>query len=556
MIKNIFLSSALIISILSCSFSPEKHRAPSSDEAPLLLSDVFEIKASGAAEGSHLEPINKAYLQKLQQDLSQFHRVESDLSIEMQSASNLPSETKYALDFQMDLKTNQLKLIIKAAPDAKFDLVAQAELKGFLSALFAEASFNTVYDVFEAALNAKLGDLGAYKAFTLVRLRNLEELKEVDEISADFYHDRRQELQLYQTQLDQKLVEEQKIIKAQELERKASLAALDKMDELEQLKGLVAAGKRAETAELIRKYLPWEKMPPLERMFWEENLKYMADPLPLEERMIVFRGIDGDMTYPALEDGRFLAREVSEEKGNAFLMSSLLTKNQGTWNRRLRSLETMQEKVITQNAKTASNTYTKSSRISTMMYQHSLNPAGSPFLSYTPSISTARTFGKNRMAALLLDPRMTYANFSSAYKVEIEYLSTLVTFPDEMVGIYDSSRTDMTVSGLYFKNKLREKLSALYGEEKASVLSHQLMEQAKVMSSYRDVHNLQANSGLSTVEKKPGLFAKLINGLKRLFGKAEQPQAVASAAVEVVPEKVSKCANIIELFFKNAAKVH
>lgn len=554
--RNLFLSAALILSTLSCSFSPEKLRAPSSEDSPQQLGAVFEIKASNMPEGSSLEPVNSAYLEKLQQQLSKHHRVVTDLSIEMQTASDLPSETKYALDFQMDLKTNQLKLLIKAAPDAQFDSIAQVELKGYLSALFAEASFNTVYDVFEAALNAQLGDVGAYKAFTLVRLRNLEELKEVDEINEDFYSSRRQELQLYQGQLDQKLAQEQKVIKAQELERKASLAALDKMDELEQLRGLVAAGKREEVAELIRKYLPWEKMPPLERLFWEENLKYMAAPLPFEERMIVFRGIDGDMTYPAIEDGEFLAREVSEEKGNSFLMSSLLTKNQGTWNRRLRSLETMQEKVISQNAKTASTTYTKSSRISTMMYQHSLNPAGSPFLSYTPSISTAQTFGKNRMAALLLDPRMTYANFSSAFKTEIEYLSTLVTFPDEMVGIYDKSRTDVAVPGLYFKNKLRAKLSEVYGAEKANTLSNELMEQAKLMSSFRDVHNIQAKSGLASVEKKPGFFSKIFNSIKSLFIKAEQPQAVVASAPEVIPEKVSKCTNIIELFFKNAANVH
>lgn len=297
----------------------------------------------------------------------------------------------------------------------------------------------------------------------------------------------------------------------------------------------------------------------MERIFWEENLKYMANPLPLEERMLVFRGIDGDMTYPSIENGKFLSREAAEEAGTSFMMSSILTKNQGTWNRRLRSLETMYGKVITQNTTSKSNDFTQSSRISTMMFQHSLDPAGSPFLSYTPKISTAQQFGKQKMVALLLDPRSTYANFASAYSMEIEYLSTLVTFPDEMVGVFNTFQHSNHTPATFFTQKLRQKLAQSYGDEKAATLTKSFMEEAKTMTEQGSVHKIEAKVETQPLHKKPGFFAKMYKGFKNLFNSGKMVQVEVpelEAPAPEVPEKVSKCTNIIELFFKKSVKLN
>lgn len=554
------LLAALFILACSCSSSDSVYRYPSSiSDEGANLSGIFEIKVSPIGANVNAKPITHSELKENESTYKVLRNVQSDLEIRMVETEELASDVKFKLDFDMDLETNKLKLTILSNSQVD-DLGAHMELRSFISTIFTEATFNTVYDAFESSLNAKLGDLEAHKAFLLMRMRYLEELKDMDlgEMDEAFYEGRSAELRVYDQVLSQKLSEQSKIIKAEEAARKAPLAALDKAGEMEQLRGLVAQGKRKEVADLISKYLPWEKMPPLERLFWEENLKYMADPLPIEERMLVFRGIDGDMTYAAVENGEFLTKEVSEERGSSFLMSSILTKNQGTWNRRLRSLETMLGKVITMNAKTTSNTFTKTSRISTMMYQHSLNPSGSPFLSYTPSIKIAERFGKKRMAALLLDPRMTYANFSSAYKIELEFLTTLVTFPDEMVAIYDKELMGETLPGLYFKTRLKHKFEAhQFSSNKASEHAARLMEEAKEMNSYSNVHALQNNSSFSNTEKKPGIFKSIVNGIKSLFTKAKEPDAVIPASVTAPPTaKVSKCTNIIELFFKNSAKVH
>lgn len=543
--------------LLSCS-SHHLERAPGSIEIEgVSLSNILEFRDSGG-EATSAQKLDKSFLSSLENEMRVKRSVKSNISVELQNTSELPEGVHYKILFEMDEATNQLKLIVEQSAEAASDTVSSAEVRAFLSELFKDSYFNSVYDVFEASLNAELGDVVAYDNFLKIRKAAIESLESSQSIDGNFVALRTQEFEGLQENLDELLEAQKKAIRAQEKERKATLSALDRLGDMEQLRGLVANGKRAEAADLIRQYLPWEKMAPMERIFWEENLKYMADPLPLEERMLVFRGIDGDMTYPSIENGKFLSREAAEEGGTSFLMSSILTKNQGTWNRRLRSLETMYGKVITQNKTSKSNDFTQSSRVSTMMYQHSLEPSGSPFLSYTPRISTAQQFGKQKMVALLLDPRVTYANFASAFSAEIEYLGTLVTFPDEMVGIFNTLHHSNHTPGTFFTQRLRQKLEVEYGQQKASKLTHSFMEEAKKMTDQGSVHKIETKIELAKA-KKPGIFSKLYNSFKKLFSKGKTaPVQVPEVDVPApqVPEKVSKCTNIIELFFKKSVQMN
>lgn len=557
---SLALSAIFSFLLLSCT-SNYVQRMPSSeeDQAPA-LSSILEFKDTAGA-GSSSEKLDRPFLESLISEIRSKNSVKTNIGIVLKDNAELPEGVNFKVRFEMDDETNQLKLIIDKVSSASSDSASAGEVRAFLKELFKNTYYNSVYDVFEASLNAELGDAISYENFLKIRMATVEGLKSSGNFSEDFLSQRGQEFSEISESLEEMINAQKKAIRSEEKERKAVLSALDRVGDMEQLRGLVAAGKRAETADLIRQYLPWEKMAPMERIFWEENLKYMADPLPLEERMLVFRGIDGDMTYPSVENGKFLSREAAEQGGTSFLMSSILTKNQGTWNRRLRSLETMYGKVITSNKVSKSNDFTQSARISTMMYQHSLDPAGSPFLSYTPRITTAQSFGKQKMVALLLDPRMTYANFASAYTSEIEYLGTLVTFPDEMVGVFNTFQEPNHTAGTYFNLKLRERLAAQYGEEKAKKLTHSFMEEAKAMTDQGSVHNIETKIELPKEKpKKPGIFSQMYTGFKKLFtkGKAVEAQIPVAEVVEEVkvPEKASKCTNIIQLFFKKSAQLN
>src|SRR5690606_34984691 len=220
--------------------------------------------------------------------------------------------------------------------------------------------------------------------------------------------------------------------------RKSILSEIDRAGDTDQLKSLVAAGKREEVADLLEKYIPREQMAPFERNFWDQMLEVIRNPVPVKDRVLVFRGIDEDMVYGALGDaGKELTKDEAVASARGFMMSSMMTKNQGTWNRRLRSLQTMNDKFLGQHNSTKSAEWTQQFINSTFYKQHSSNRQGSPFLSFTPKISVARQFGAKRTAAYLVDPRALLANTTTGYIGEFEFLTTLVTFPDELMDVYD-----------------------------------------------------------------------------------------------------------------------
>lgn len=50
-------------------------------------------------------------------------------------------------------------------------------------------------------------------------------------------------------------------------------------------------------------------MPPFEKLFWETHLTVMVDPLPLEDRVLIYRGINDDIVQTAQEGGKALSKE-------------------------------------------------------------------------------------------------------------------------------------------------------------------------------------------------------------------------------------------------------
>jgi hypothetical protein len=343
-----------------------------------------------------------------------------------------------------------------------------------------------------------------------------------------------------------------KKVKSLEATRKSRMDIMDKLPESKQFRSLVAKNDRNAVAELIRAYLPWEQMPPFERQFWNNYLNVMIAPLPIEERILIYRGVDDDIIQLAQDGDRILSKEEALKTQKNFLMSTILTKNQGSWNRRLRSLTSMYEKYIANNAtdpkdnSKASSEFTKSSRISTMFFKHSQEPSGSPFLSYTPKIETAQKFGETRLTAYLIDPRMLHFNYASTFSGEVEFLLPLITFPDDLVALWqanpneDSSRSfNLEAQKKIFDELAIEKLNREYGNMKGEEVLTKIKKNSEIFySSVIDMKYASLQKVVDT-EVPPNVF-------KATLG---QPTHKVSQEITKKDSNI-KCMDIIQMFWK------
>lgn len=183
----------------------------------------------------------------------------------------------------------------------------------------------------------------------------------------------------------------------------------------------IAQGNRKKVVEMINTFMPWEDMEPTEIAAWQKWLKAMAKPTTNKKnKVLLFRGLDGD-----------LVKEGAGE-GENFLMAKMLTKNQGNYTRRLRSLKTHRTKMV---KKVNVKVPTEVPSIASIMQAHSHEPNGSPFLS-AADFSTASAFSGSgneySMAAIFIDKDRFMTNAISTYG-EQERMIPLIVFPDEIV---------------------------------------------------------------------------------------------------------------------------
>ncbi len=406
--------------------------------------------------------------------------------------------------------TDSGEFIIRVFYAKADDIHAQAYVSNLVNLLTNRDVLQTYYDLFEWFYNIKEGHAESIEAFHKLKMQVLEGLQPVDTAQSSLVlenlNDRSSDLE----NLTKSLKRERRLA---EKARKDLLSSLDRAGDTEQLKTLVAAGKREEVAALLEKYLPKEQMSPFEVKFWDQMLEVIRNPLPIKDRVLVFRGIDEDMIYSALnEAGKELSKEDALANSKGFMMSSMMTKNQGTWNRRLRSLQTVNEKFLGFNNKTKSAEWTQYFRISTFFKQHSRNPQGSPFLSFTPKASVARSFGEKRTAAYLVDPRALLANATTGYTTEFEFLTSLVTFPDELVDVYDKElygEMNTSQRQARFLEKTQAKLIEEYGQVEGEKAFKDIEIVFKHFNEVSDV------AALETHVKKQGFFSKIMGFFKK-----------------------------------------
>jgi hypothetical protein len=500
--------------------------------------EVFEFRSSDKVTKNDYRKTITNYVQNMTLFRGTYG-TGNEVAVEFVEDTSLPKGVAYFPEFVV--KDNNYKIIVLHSKDAVGDPVASSELVNFLRSLRDENIFMSHFAAFEMYYNAIEQDPISAQNWAKVRevAANMEPIPDFTDTRDDLKVrgvDWAKEKEDYNEAAQQAL----KAAKKKDLERRAVIDALDKASEDLQFKNLVAKNDRKGVADLLKKYLPWEQMAPFEQRYWENYLDAVVNPLPMDQRIFIYRGINDDVIYSAYKGGKELEKEVAQKDGNIFVMSTIITKNQGTWNRRLRSLTAMYEKFIGTNAQLQSE-YTKSSRIVTMFVNHSKNPQGSPFLSFTPKFNVAHQFGSQKMSAYALDPRLVSFNFASKYKNEVEFLLPLMAFPEDVMGFWDAKiHTEGTNSEEFMKKLFKEKLIKANGEEKANQIYAKVMANSK---EYFDsaLNRYEGKMTAAAMPKEPNFMVKFFN---KMFAKKPVPPPV----VEV--KKGTACLDIITSFWK------
>ena len=543
--KTLSLLAILSLFLSSCSYF-NYERTPAADEIVQTQEEVlqvFEFRSSTISTKTDY----RTTIQKFINNNVLFkgtYGTGNEIAVDFLEDVTLPKGVAFFPEFQV--KDNVYKIVILHSKEAINDPVASSELLNFLRILRDQKYFMSHFAAFEMYYNTIEQDPISAQNWAKIReaAANMEPTGELsDQQIKDALKTRGVDWAKEKEDYAELAKKELKHQKSADLERRAVIDALDKATEDQQFKNLVAKNNRAGVADLLKKYLPWEEMAPFEKRYWETYLDAIVHPLPMDKRIFIYRGINDDFIYSAYKGGKEIPKEIAQKDGDVFVMSTILTKNQGTWNRRLRSLTAMYEKFIGTNAKLESE-FTKSARIVTMFVNHSKNPQGSPFLSFTPKFNVARNFGSNKMSAYALDPRLVSFNFASEFKNEVEFLLPLMAFPEDVVGFYDNKITpDLPNTEELMQKLFKEKLIKAHGEAKGEELY------VKVLANSKDYFDSALNryegkiTAAVIAPNEPNFMVKFFN---KIFTKKITPPPVA----ELAPVKSSACLDIITSFWK------
>lgn len=524
-----FLQLLIIFSMIfvsSCSTVPNRIPAEADN---VFFEAAFSIPKGNLKTQESYEKVVRSYL-----DSHNIRVSELNFSIDLIESKSLGANVAYRIDLDIEPKTSTMVYKIYHAPEIFHDPTASFHMLDYLDHLILPKELQSPFATFELYHNAKAGDPIALDSFLKIRNMPNEHFNENDKnvFETPDYLKNRKDIANLRTQLAKEIKSFKAGRNLEKLNRKKGLDALDKAPEGMQFRTLVAKGDRAGAANILKQYLPWEEMAPFEKQFWETHLEVMINPVPLEERVMIYRGVDGDYVHRAYVGAKELTEKQAIDQNKAFFMSTLVVKNQGSWNRRLRSLEAMNNKFIA--TVEESNEYSSVARMTTMFGKHSASPNGSPFLSFTPDFSVAENFGNERVSAYLMDPRLLNFNYTSLFEEEIEFLVPLTTFPDELIGIVEGGNLSYAQKSKALDDKLETLILKTYGSERQQEVLSKIKKNSfdffKV--EYFEMHDPKTKS----IGKSNKLFYK--NFLTK-----DDPKLALS------PEGDLTCKDLIELFW-------
>lgn len=240
---------------------------------------------------------------------------------------------------------------------------------------------------------------------------------------------------------------------------KSETKTLDQLEDLKlKLDDLILNNDRSSVRRLLEAYLPWAVMEPAEANAWKIWLEAIEHP-NFEKTTVAFRGVD-------YGTDKIQRRQTSQGEIYGF-MSTVLTKNQGNYTRRLRSLSTNREKNGDDGFENFKSNV-MSVKVTDQMTNHSINPRASSFLSFTYAPHIARSFmhsdivknvnGKKVLVpyggllVVKMDSRRLVPNLTSIYATEIELLAPLIVFPDEVVAFKEGAFTEKYTYDMFIED--------------------------------------------------------------------------------------------------------
>jgi hypothetical protein len=431
------------------------------------LEDIVSIKVNPHS----LSPMQKKW--KVKELEEYFNSANTAKVFQIEKVTSLPNGAQ--VSFKPVLEGDKTYIRISVTAEALSDPVAMSLTSRYVHAM-SGSIFVSHQSWIEAVTNARMQSktalwslaemkmgvaAGASYPYAYLDSDILGDQFEVEKLYSYFDQSYSPEIKndFKQLELDAKKVMKEQ--KAKFDSRKTIFDELDKSSN--QFKDLIAKNDRHGVAKLIETYLPWEHMEPVEVKYWKDWLEAVRNPLPIEKRTLVLRGLDNGQAF--FNDGN-----------KAFLMPPVIIKNQGTYNRRLRSLTTMLEKSISlnpnhvyaENPKQMKN-ISRSSRLTNQLLNHSQDPLGSPHMSFTKSSSIANQFADSgKVGVFAIDPRLITPNLMSGFEDEIELIASMVVFPDENIGlIKDLDKIDDYSQRVFQVDKeLQEILKQNFGTDK------------------------------------------------------------------------------------------
>lgn len=370
----------------------------------------------------------------------------AQILIERVEQVNTPSHTDWIVDY------NDKGLVLKWVYDSKANPKDPNFIKelAFLSALAKTRNYDASNNLFEGhvsysirdkftyphdlaelMMNAKLGSPTAKARLNSLYLEAISPLVLSDQIADHWGVDTnilesvKQKLKGQQEALE---LEAKKHLSKQNkaLENwKKETKAFDKFEAMDKkLNDLILDNDRKGVRKLLEAYLPWAVMEPVEARTWKIWLDAIENPNK-NNTTVAFRGISYDTD-------KIQRRKTSQGEVYGF-MSTVLTKNQGNYTRRLRSLSTNRLKV---GDIPGANTPTV--QITRQMINHADDPIASNFLSFTYDPAVGARFGgrpnnPGGFLAVEMDKRRLIPNIMSQFSIEIELLAPLIVFPDEII---------------------------------------------------------------------------------------------------------------------------
>lgn len=499
--KNLLqqLRMIFVLMFISCSTAVERMPAEVGSE---LFNEVFSFESVATDSKTDMEEQTKKTLNIYAFSPQERRR------IDFIKVKTLPNNAAFKVDLIRDLDNGMMIYQISNTPQAYKDSFATTAMMNFIIGLMEGKDLGNGYAAFEMYYNAKNGDPIALDNFIKIKTKYALEAAGDHE---NLIHSSEYKLhQLKMGKLKEKLADDIKDLKKKRAltheKRKIVLDALDKAPEGKQFRALIAKNDRKGAMSVLKKYLPWEEMAPFEKQFWENYIAITENPLPIEQRVIIYRGLDEDYIHRATVGAKELSEKEAILSGNAFVMASGMVKNQGSWNRRLRSLKAMNQKFIATVG--SSDEFAQSARISVMFENHATEPKGSPFISLTPQFATAENFGSQRISSYLIDPRLLNFNYASVYDTEYEFLIPLSTFPDDLVAIADTELIPPNPghsinSKAYLEKKLEEVVVKNYGEDKKTKIIAQIKKNSYDFFKLKFPYGKDVKApGVGTVNKK------------------------------------------------------